>query len=188
MRAISLTKTYKCDICKQPFKKERLTQKICGETACIVEQVYKNKAKREKAERKEIKEKLDVLKPKTYYVKQAQTTVNAYIRARDAGNACISCGRHHQGAWHAGHYRSTGAAPELRFEELNIHLQCAPCNTHLSGNIVNYRPRLIEKIGIERVEWIEGKHDAKKYTIDELKEITKTYKAKLKALKNDTAS
>lgn len=183
MRAISLTKTYKCDICKQPFKKDRLMQKICSRTECIVEQVYKNKEKREKVERKETKEKLLAIKPRSKYMQEAQTAVNAWIRARDEGLPCISCQRHHQGQYHAGHFRSVGACPELRFEPDNIHKQCSPCNNHLSGNIVAYRPRLIDKIGLERVEWIEGKHDAKKYTIDDLKEIAKIYKAKLKHLK-----
>ena len=182
MRAISLTKNYKCTECKAVFIKERLTQKICLEEACAVAVAKKNKVKREKVARKETKVKLEALQPKSYYTGKAQIAVNAFIRARDAGNPCISCGRHHQGAWHAGHYRSTGAAPELRFEELNIHLQCAPCNTHLSGNIVNYRPRLIEKIGLQGVDWVEGKHAAKNYTKDDLREIEATYKAKLKTL------
>ena len=182
MRAISLTKNYKCAECKAVFIKERLTQKICGATACAVAVAGKSKAKRERLDRAVTRVKLAALKPKSHYIKQAQAAVNAFIRARDAGSPCISCGRHHQGAWHAGHYRSTGAAPELRFEELNIHLQCAPCNTHLSGNIVNYRPRLIEKIGLEQVEWVEGKHDAKKYTTDELKAIAAKYKKMTKEL------
>ena len=174
-----------CKVCKTDFVKKKPMQSVCGFECAMVHGHNKAKVIKASAERKDravTKVKLDALKPKSHYAKQAQAAVNAFIRARDAGNPCISCGRHHQGAWHAGHYRSTGAAPELRFEELNIHLQCAPCNTHLSGNIVNYRPRLIEKIGIEQVEWVEGKHDAKKYTKEELKAITKDYKAKEKAL------
>ena len=183
MRSISLTKTYKCDICKQPFKKERLTQKICGETECAIATALKNKVKREKAERKETKAKLET---RSDCLKKAQAAVNAWVRARDKDLPCISCQRYHEGQYHAGHYRSVGACPELRFEPDNIHKQCAPCNNHLSGNIVAYRPNLIDKITLERTEWIEGKHDAKKYTKDELKEIAKHYKAKLKALQNET--
>jgi hypothetical protein len=144
-----------------------------------VETVYKAQAKREKLERKVTKEKLET---RSDWLKKAQTAVNAWVRARDADLPCISCQRHHQGQYHAGHYRSVGACPELRFEPSNIHKQCAPCNNHLSGNIVAYRPQLITKEGLDRVEWIEGKHEAKKYTMDELKAITKDYKAKLKAL------
>lgn len=117
-----------------------------------------------------------------YWIKQAQAAFNAYIRARDDALPCVSCGRHHSGQYHAGHYRTVGANPELRFEPDNCHKQCAPCNNHLSGNLVNYRMQLIERIGIERVEWLEGPHDAKKYSIDDLKGIVKEYKDKLKQL------
>jgi len=58
-----------------------------------------------------------------------------------------------------------------------------PCNTHLSGNALNYRKRLIDKIGIESVEWLEGPHEPKKYTVDELVEIKTVYRRKLKELR-----
>ncbi|MFK5893248.1 MAG: recombination protein NinG, partial [Pseudomonadota bacterium] len=38
-----------------------------------------------------------------------------------------------------------------------------------------YRKRLIEKIGIKRVEWLEGYCPPKKWTIDELKDICAKY-------------
>ena len=82
----------------------------------------------------------------------------------------------------AGHYKSVGSTPALRFNEGNVHLQCEHCNSYLSGNIGEYRPRLIAKIGLEMVEFLEGPHEPKKYTIDELKELIATYKEKVKAL------
>ena len=122
-------------------------------------------------------------------VKAAQSVFNAYIRARDKGSACISCGRMPNFSAHvggsgiqAGHYRSVGACPELRFEELNVHIQCVHCNIHKSGNAIDYRIGLIKKIGVEKVEWVEGPHSPKKYSIDELKAIEKTYKAKIKEI------
>lgn len=181
MRTISLTKSYKCSVCKTVFIKERLKQKICSKTACALSVAEKSKQNREKIERRQIKAKLET---RSDCLKKAQTAVNAWVRARDKDLPCISCQRYHQGQYHAGHYRSVGACPELRFEPDNIHKQCAPCNNHLSGNIVAYRPRLIDKITLERTEWIEGKHDAKKYTKEDLKAIEVLYKAKLKALKN----
>ena len=119
---------------------------------------------------------------KSYRAKVAQQAFNAYIRFRDSDDPCISCQRHHTGQYHAGHYRSVGAHPELRFEELNNNKQCAPCNNHLSGNIADYRINLIKKIGVKKVEWIEGPHEPKKYTCAELKEIELLYKQKLKDL------
>ena len=64
----------------------------------------------------------------------------------------------------------------MRFEELNTHKQCMPCNSHLSGNLINYRINLIKKIGLEAVEWLEGPHKPKKYTIENLKEIRDKYR------------
>jgi hypothetical protein len=122
------------------------------------------------------------MKSRADWLREAQAAFNRYIRLRDHDKPCISCGRQHQGQWHAGHYRSVGACPELRFMELNVHKQCAPCNDHLSGNIVEYRRGLIERIGIDQVEWLEGNHEAKKYTIEEIKAIKAEYTHKSKEL------
>jgi hypothetical protein len=147
-------------------------------------------AKREKdehaaktEERKADAVKREKLKSRADWLREAQAEVNSFIRARDADLPCISCGRYHQGQQHAGHYLSVGARPELRFEESNIHLQCQPCNVHLSGNLILYRKALIEKIGIDQVEWLEGHHEPKKYTIDELKEIKAHYRTLTRELK-----
>lgn len=123
------------------------------------------------------------LKDKSYRKKQAQAAFNAYIRERDRAEPCISCGRHHQGQYHAGHYRTVGAHPELRFNELNCHKQCSVCNNHKSGNIAEYRISLIKKIGIDMVDWLEGKHEPMKYSCDDLLAIEQEYKLKLKELK-----
>lgn len=122
---------------------------------------------------------------KSAWVKKAQTAFNAFIRSRDEKNPCISCGRFHEGQYHAGHYRTVGGHGELRFDEDNCHKQCSVCNNHLSGNIAEYRINLINKIGLSKVEWLEGPHEPKKYTIDDLKGIYSTYKEKLKELKAD---
>ncbi|MFP2768061.1 recombination protein NinG [Oceanisphaera sp. KMM 10153] len=125
--------------------------------------------------------KMDV-KPIGYWMKRAQAAFNAYIRERDAVEPCISCGRHHDGQYHAGHFRTTGAAPELRFEEANCHKQCAPCNNHLSGNLVAYRVSLIDKIGLAWVEWLEGPQEPKRYRKEDYQAIEAEYKNKLKLL------
>ena len=123
------------------------------------------------------------VKPLSYWMKRAQAAFNAWVRERDAGQPCISCGRHHQGQYHAGHYRPAGSNPELRFEPDNCHLQCAPCNSHLSGNLTAYRPALIDKIGLARVEWLEGLHDPKRYRKEDYQAIEAEYKEKLKVLR-----
>lgn len=135
-----------------------------------------------KVERAETRRRKEAVKSKPELAKEAQQEFNAWVRARDEGLPCISCGRHHQGQWHAGHYLSVGARPELRFVELNVHRQCAPCNTHLSGNAILYRKGLIERIGSGGVEWLEGPHELPKWTHDELRAIRDTYRAKLRGI------
>jgi hypothetical protein len=155
-------------------------QSVCG-LQCAVIAAETAKAKQIRKEHSAAKQKM---KSRADWLKEAQAAFNRYIRLRDHDKPCISCGRNHQGQWHAGHYRSVGACPELRFEESNVHKQCAPCNDHLSGNIVEYRRGLIERIGIARVEWLEGNHDPKKYTIEEIKAIKAEYTRKAKELKS----
>ena len=139
-------------------------------------------AKIERLAKSEIRQRKMEVKPIGYWMKRAQSAFNAWVRARDAGQPCISCGRHHQGQNHAGHYRPAGSNPELRFEPDNCHLQCAPCNSHLSGNLTAYRPALIAKIGLERVEFLEGPHEPKRYRREDYQAIEAEYKAKLKKI------
>lgn len=132
-----------------------------------------------KAARKAKREYYD--NDRSHQLKLTQATFNGWIRFRDAGEPCISCGRNTGAKVNAGHYLSVGSHPELRFNSLNVWLQCEHCNMFKSGNIGEYRPRLIDKIGLELVEWLEGPHEPKKYTCEQLKEI-RAYYAKLTRL------
>ena len=109
---------------------------------------------------------------------------NKYIRLRDQHLPCISCGRFHKGKWDAGHFLSVGSNPELRYCEENVHRQCSPCNTHLSGNQQRFREGLIERIGQERVEWLEGPHDMPLWTIDDLEDLKKKFQKKIKDIES----
>jgi 5-methylcytosine-specific restriction endonuclease McrA len=135
-----------------------------------------------KAAAKALRERKEAVKPRSQWLREAQTAFNAYIRKRDESMPCISCGRFHDGQWHAGHYLSTGARPELRFDEANVWRQCQPCNTHLHGNLVLYRAELIRRIGLAEVERLEGPHQPCKWTVTELKAIRDEYRAKVRAL------
>ena len=53
---------------------------------------------------------------------------------------------------------------------------------HLSGNLVEYRKRLIDKLGIERVEALDKSPRTRSYEIDEIKRIKKIYNRKAKKL------
>lgn len=168
----------KCKVCKTTFTPARPLQAVCS-PSCAIE---KAKVMRERAAKKEYRAEKEKQKGRDEWIKDAQDAFNAYIRQRDADLPCISCGRHHQGQYHAGHYRTRGAHPELRFNELNVHKQCAPCNDHLHGNLINYRIELIKRIGQDKVDWLEGKHEPAKYTIEQLKAIKTEYTKKRKEL------
>jgi hypothetical protein len=165
------------------FTPDRSFQSVCNPKCAI--QYAKDKAiiARDKKLRSEIKTAREALKTRSDHLKDAQTDFNAFIRERDRLELCISCGRNHNGQYHAGHYRSVGAAPHLRFNEDNCHKQCSVCNNHKSGNAIEYRINLVKKIGVDRVEAIECNNEPAKLTIDQIKEIRKAYKKKLKEIK-----
>jgi uncharacterized protein YecT (DUF1311 family) len=165
-----------CRVCSKPFEPARPLQSVCS-MRCAVRQVKAQKTdlKRQTKARKE------AVKPRSKWLQEAQQAFNAWIRARDACKGCISCGTH-VGKANAGHYLSTAARPELRFDELNVHLQCERCNTYLHGNLIAYRQALIERIGLSAVESLEGPHPAQKWTVYELKAIKDEYRARLKEI------
>ncbi len=177
--------------CGRTFKRYSSFQDKCLE--CVIERVKKDRvrtdAKQAKAERKQRRAEKLRLKSKGDWLKEAQAEFNKWIRWRDRDLPCISCQRFHKGQWHASHYRSRGACPELRFEPLNCHKSCSACNEHLSGNIVEYRLNLIDKIGQDKVDWLERKdHPPKKYTIDEITEIKRHYQKLNRELLSGTDS
>ena len=183
-------KTCRNAACSIKFVPQRLGQVVCSPACALAtKDVNQQKARKSLAqvERREIKVRKEKLKSRADHLKDTQQAFNAWIRERDAELPCISCGRHHAGQYHSGHYRTVGASPELRFEPLNAWKQCAPCNNHLSGNLINYRISLLQKIGEEKVIWLEGPHEAKKYTIEELKAMTADYRAKARELKRAAA-
>ena len=195
--------------CRKKFKPVRPFQKGCCmdcDYEIAMAAVMKKreqaaaKAKRDavekaKQKRRDLRERKAQLKSRNDWVKEAQAEFNKFIRLRDASEPCISCGEVnppmlHGGQWDCGHYLSVGSHPELRFEELNAYKQCKSCNggagRYAGKNRTvsqKYRENLIQKIGLTKVEWLEGPHEAKHYTIDDLKEITARYKAKCKQLK-----
>jgi len=148
---------------------------------CAIEYTRQLQAKKKLTENKKEKKEFNE-NDRTVLLKLAQTVFNKYIRLRD-GNNCISCD--HVGdsrQIHAGHYMSQGGNSALRFNELNCHSQCVQCNNYKSGNLANYRIRLIEKIGIDKVIHLETTKNIKLWMVDELKAIIKTYKAKNKGI------
>lgn len=176
--------------CRQAFMPARPLQVVCG-MSCALALAKIQQAKEAKRLNLQARAKQRVarakIKTRAEHLKEAQAAFNEFIRERDRDLPCISCGRHHQGQYHAGHYRSVGSSPALRFEELNVHKQCAPCNNHKSGNAIEYRLGLVRKIGAEQVEWLEGPHPAKHYSVEDLQGLKARYRALVRDFKRGTA-
>ncbi|WP_460156271.1 recombination protein NinG [Pseudomonas sp. S2_H10] len=197
--AIKEVKQKSCKACGNKYRPSLSTQRACS-VRCALD-LAKQPANQQLArkaidqrERREIKLRKEKLKSRADHLREAQTAVNEYVRLRDAHLPCISCDSlpsDHDlitgSRWDAGHYRSVGACPELRFEPLNIHRQCVKCNRNLSGNAVEYRIRLVKRIGADKVNWLEGLHSARRYTVDEIKAIKAEYRAKTRELKGRAA-
>lgn len=182
-------KTAKCAVCKGEYMRLRPLMKVCGPSCAITHAKAQNErkaAKEQAKERKETREKLKAMETYPQLVKKAQAAFNGFIRARDAGKPCISCGRplsSEPNSHDAGHYRSVGSAPHMRFVEGNCNSQCRHCNNYLGGNHVEYRKGLIARIGLEAVEAIEADQTVRKYTREGLIEIARHYRAEARRLK-----
>jgi len=92
-------------------------------------------------------------------IKIATRHFNKFIRNRDSNEGCfkcISCSKVKPNEkLQAGHFRSAGHYPSVRFNEKNVHGQCKRCNLFLSGNLADYAKNLTAKIGTEGMQEIE---------------------------------
>jgi hypothetical protein len=117
-------------------------------------------------------------------VGKLQSVFNKYIRLRDEGLGCISCGSFNE--IQAGHFYNVGHYSWLRFNENNVHSQCKRCNYFLRGNLLPYRENLIKKIGtvpFEQLEIMSKIKQVKKLGGFELEHLIKYYQQKIKELK-----
>jgi len=180
----------KCSYCK--VKKEieintpiyRFCSFECASSMASAVQIKQNK-KKAKAFNRETRRLKESIKPKTKWLNELQTQVNKYVRLRDINDGCISCDKTSDwaGQWHCGHYFSRGHSSSLRFNLWNMHKQCSVCNNHLSGNVGEYTPKLISKIGIERFNYLEAhKSDIKSYDIEWIKRAIKVARRAVKRL------
>lgn len=179
-----------CAYCETKFQPARPLQSVCS-PICASKKVRKDKKAnkdRAKLDRMMDRQRARALQTIPELIQLAQREFNAYIRARDEGKPCICCGQplgegSPGGGYDCGHYRSTGSASHLRFDERNAHAQRKHCNRYGAGRAVDYRIGLVNRIGLDAVEALESCNTPVKWTREVLRDIRDTYKAKTKALK-----
>lgn len=120
---------------------------------------------------------------------KAQKIFNKWIRERDSDDGyftCISCSRTLPvDQMDAGHYVPVKNGSYFRFDENNCAGQCRRCNRFDEFHLVGYRKNLINKIGLENVEYLENNRNlVKKWTKEELNNIIKQYGEARKNLDN----
>lgn len=177
-----------CKACRSKFVPARPLQVCCG-PMCALERARKTRLT---AEKKVDRVKRESLKTIPQLIAEAQREFNAFIRARDNDKLCICCARplgtsDVGGAFDCGHYRSTGSASHLRFDERNAHAQRKDCNRWGAGRAVDYRIGLVARIGLEAVESLESDNEPVKWSRDVLRQIKMIYRAKARELKKRNA-
>ncbi|EIU1490517.1 recombination protein NinG [Pseudomonas aeruginosa] len=195
--SVRSSKPRKCQnpACGKEFIPQRFGQRVCSPSCALaIKDKHAKPARKAIAdrERREVRVRKEKLKSRSDHLREAQQAFNEFIRWRDriAGHACISSGLPLDWSGNqtdAGHYRSTGAAPHLRFNENNCHAQRKLDNRYLSGNAVDYRVGLIARIGLAAVEELEADNSVRKYTVEDLKAIKAHYRAKVRELKKRIA-
>lgn len=175
-------KLKKCKECGCGFVPNRPLQFVCSPICGINYSRKLNEKKEAKARKEETKQRKEKLKTLGDWTDDLQKVFNQWVRESQKGSKCISCDNPYPSD--AGHYRSRGAHPELRFHPDNVHLQCRKCNGYWGGNLIEYRKGLIKKIGVEKVEWLEGSHEPLKLSIPEIKDLIREYREKIKELRN----
>jgi hypothetical protein len=175
----------RCPHCKAKLQPNQRIHPECieGYAEAQAEKAGRAAAKRQaveaKAELAETRKRKEAIKRVSEWEDECRRIVQKIARIRDRHDGCISChvGPNYGGQWHGSHYRSVGACSNTQFLLWNIHKACAQCNKYKGGNREFYRPRLIEKIGLERVEWLDAQNQVTKRSGAAYIEYLKRFKA-----------
>lgn len=174
-----------CAVCGDEFIPSKTTQKVCGLDCAISlgkSNVDKQNRKVWSKEKRILKENLKTQKD---YLNDLQKVFNGFIRERDKGRPCVSCGCRIDENGHASHFFAVGSHPNVRFNEDNVHLSCVECNLHRHGNLAEYSLRLPNRIGQDRFDMlvVKAKQSLLKLSIPEIKEKIEYYRSKIREMK-----
>jgi len=121
-----------------------------------------------------------------------QKVFNKYIRLRDSGGGfftCIACGMTKStDEMNAGHYYAVKGYDGIRYDEENVHGECARCNCWDESHLIGYGVRLSQKIGEDSLQELhkraaEYKRNSNfKWNRLKLEEMIVIYKQKIKDL------
>ena len=180
---LAATKPRKCSQCGTLFAPLRAMANVCS-PVCAYKLVKTFRA----AEKVALKKRKADIKPRSKWLAECQAIVNRYVRilALSREHGCYTCGatpaQKFGGTYDAGHFRSVGSAPHLRYWIPQIKLQCIPCNRHKGGMALAFRRALVVDHGSEWVERLEGMQDIAKFSVAYLARFKVVMGKKLKRL------
>lgn len=175
----------RCAICNKQFLPITAFQKCCSVDHAI--QYVKLKDAAKKADLNKLRnEKFDIEKLATV-TKSTLIVFNSYIRLRDKGKPCPSCGVRWNSRFEAGHAYSASKFNAIRFDFDCVHGQCFSCNNLKEGNYDNYLLKLPDRIGVENAQRLAkraiiAKQVTHTWTRHELSEIRKEVSRRKKEL------
>ena len=173
-----------CACCGTSFTPQRPMARACSVPCAMTIGRAKTAAKAAKVEKAKDKVTREKLKKKSAWEEECRAIVQKIARIRDRNDGCISCHlpANWGGQWHGSHFRSHGAASAVQFHLWNIHKSCSSCNRDKGGNIIDYRPRLIAKIGQERVDWLMAQNKTVRLDVDYYKRFKAVMGKRLRRL------
>ena len=186
----------RCPFCKSKLETgQRIhTECIDGYAEAQAARAERAEAKKARAaakvERASIKARKEAIKPRAKWLAECQAIVNRYVRllALSRGEGCYTCGATPEqkfgGTYDAGHFRSVGSAPHLRYWIPQIKLQCIPCNRHKGGMALAFRERLVRDHGDEWVNRLEAMQHIAKFDVGYLKRFKAVMGKKLRRMEN----
>lgn len=167
-------KDKKCKECGAIYTPFNSLQQVCS-PKCASLLAEKKVWKKKKAEL------ISKSKTRTEWLNTLQKLFNQWIRLRDEKKGCITCLKPFKDKFDAGHFLAVGSYPNLRFNEDNCHGQCVHCNQHKHGASAEYFIQLPNRIGLCKFnDLLNSRNESLKLTLDEIQELIKIYKSKIK--------
>lgn len=177
--------------CTDPIQREG----FCG-NSCMWAHINHKREDAERRKRESVarenraKKRRRLSADKSHQEKLTQEACNKLVRLLDHGKPCISCDEYRP--LEAGHFRSVGSCPELRYCLLQIHGQCRACNQAGTRRMnrgrkpevvaAEYERLLRRRMGDEVVDWIKAPHPINHYTIEELIDMRKLFRAECRRI------
>lgn len=182
----------RCKLCKNQFKPRfSPLERVCWDLECksleAVAKLQQIKDMEAKNQRNRLKLMKSELMTAQQWIAKSQIVFNKFIRLRDERSGCVSCGASLLGKkFDAGHFYNANNHWGLRFDESNVHGQCVKCNRDLHGNLLEYRQKIIRRIGHDELLRLESEcNQTRKFMRGELIEIYNKYKEKCRLYQNN---